>query len=410
MLVTPEMIDRSETRLPDEVRARLELTAAVGPAPPIAAPPSLAHMQSLSADGERPSRLDYERIMGASDMLDLNWFERGLVAASAICHLTISLPGGGRAYATGFMVAPGLLLTNNHVLHDPAEAAAAIATFNYELDVDGRPKPTSRFRLAPDAFFFTDPALDFSLVAVGSPDNLPDSPGGAPLASFGWLRMIPSTGKILENEWMTIVQHPSNEPKQVAARENQLIKLDDPELWYNTDTAPGSSGAPVFNDTWQVVALHHSGVPAKDAEGRWLGPDGAPAPPNPSEAQVKWIANAGMRVSRIVARIEAAAPPSPFKDAFLHAANGDPPVKTAAVAVLAKQIATERAIQGATPTAPPPQPPAGLTLSQSDGRLTLVFPPILHQSDTLARSGAPQEAMVIPYLEALAPMRVPPPP
>jgi V8-like Glu-specific endopeptidase len=26
-----------------------------------------------------------------------------------------------------------------------------------------------------------------------------------------------------------------------------------------TDTLPGSSGSPVFNSSWQVVALHHSG-------------------------------------------------------------------------------------------------------------------------------------------------------
>jgi V8-like Glu-specific endopeptidase len=28
---------------------------------------------------------------------------------------------------------------------------------------------------------------------------------------------------------------------------------------YITDTLPGSSGSPVFNDDWRIVALHHSG-------------------------------------------------------------------------------------------------------------------------------------------------------
>ena len=58
--------------------------------------------------------------------------------------------------------------------------------------MDGRPKATSRFRLDPAACFFTDPALDFSIVAIGAPDG-----AGAPVAEFGWLRLIPATGKVL---------------------------------------------------------------------------------------------------------------------------------------------------------------------------------------------------------------------
>ena len=30
-------------------------------------------------------------------------------------------------------------------------------------------------------------------------------------------------------------------------------------LQYTTDTMPGSSGSPVFNDEWHVVAIHHAG-------------------------------------------------------------------------------------------------------------------------------------------------------
>jgi V8-like Glu-specific endopeptidase len=34
---------------------------------------------------------------------------------------------------------------------------------------------------------------------------------------------------------------------------------DDRLVQYLTDTLPGSSGAPVFDSDWHVVALHHSG-------------------------------------------------------------------------------------------------------------------------------------------------------
>ena len=43
-------------------------------------------------------------------------------------------------------------------------------------------------------------------------------------------------------------------------RENKLIKYTDHTLWYQTDTVAGSSGSPVFNNSWQVAALHHLGA------------------------------------------------------------------------------------------------------------------------------------------------------
>jgi V8-like Glu-specific endopeptidase len=40
---------------------------------------------------------------------------------------------------------------------------------------------------------------------------------------------------------------------------NVVTYADDRIVQYLTDTMPGSSGAPVFNSKWEVVALHHSG-------------------------------------------------------------------------------------------------------------------------------------------------------
>ena len=68
--------------------------------------------------------------------------------------------------------------------------------------------------------------------------------------------------------------------KQVVIRENRLLDLpDNLETFdrvahYEADTEPGSSGAPVFSDLWEVVALHHSGVPKTDPQGRFLDVDG----------------------------------------------------------------------------------------------------------------------------------------
>ncbi len=66
-------------------------------------------------------------------------------------------------------------------------------------------------------------------------------------------------GKIAKGEDIIIIQHPGGMPKQIALTDNEVMYVDDSVLQYLTDTMPGSSGSPVFNDKWQLVGLHHSG-------------------------------------------------------------------------------------------------------------------------------------------------------
>src|SRR6185369_6792500 len=100
-----------------------------------------------------------------------------------------------------------------------------------------------------------------------------DKSGSERLGALGWVPLIGGTGKAAEGEWLNIVQHPNGERKQISIRENQLLKRADDVLWYSTDTQPGSSGAPVFNNNWLMVALHHMGVP-EEKNGKWQTVDG----------------------------------------------------------------------------------------------------------------------------------------
>jgi V8-like Glu-specific endopeptidase len=40
---------------------------------------------------------------------------------------------------------------------------------------------------------------------------------------------------------------------------NAVVLVGEGRVQYLTDTLPGSSGSPVFDADWNVVALHHSG-------------------------------------------------------------------------------------------------------------------------------------------------------
>jgi endonuclease G, mitochondrial len=157
------------------------------------------------------------------------------------------------------------------------------------------------FAFDPDTMFVTDSTLDYTLVAVQ-----PHSTSGATLDGLGWSRLIGQEGKAITGEFVNIIQHPGGQqPKALALRDNQSVDVLENFLHYQTDTAPGSSGAPVYNDQWEVIALHHSGVPRRDEAGHILTRSGDPWTEGMDETQIDWVANEGARVSRILAHLTA---------------------------------------------------------------------------------------------------------
>ena len=128
--------------------------------------------------------------------------------------------------------------------------------------------------------------------------------GTRELKDFGFLRLDPSVGKVLRGEPLNIIQHPDGAPKRVALRQNRFTALLERFMHYETDTMPGSSGSPVFNDQWQVVCLHHSGVPLRDSQGNILTKDNRVWDEDRDDPElIKWIGNEGVRISRIVADV-----------------------------------------------------------------------------------------------------------
>ncbi|MDN7244608.1 DNA/RNA non-specific endonuclease [Planococcus shenhongbingii] len=236
-----------------------------------------SRMMSRSSIINMHDNLAMERIINHSDLFPIAYLQVGLNVSKAVCRLTTRNRSGQiESYGTGFLVAPSLLLTNHHVLHTYEAAQYAAAEFNYEDDVNFLPKEIVSFRLDPDKLFITDEELDFTLVAVHDIDA-----EGVKLSDFGYLPLLPQPGKILEGEYVSIIQHPKGGPKAVTIRENEVKFISSDYVHYVSDTEPGSSGSPVFNDQWVVVALHHAGIPHPEDDS-------------------KWIANEGIRISSIV--------------------------------------------------------------------------------------------------------------
>ncbi|CAB3706909.1 MAG: DNA/RNA non-specific endonuclease [Achromobacter sp.] len=262
----------------------------------------------ISANARESADLALERYIGTNDLLPSNYLLSGHLHARAVGRIRyLDRTTRRAAYATGFMVTPELMITNHHVfpVATAAEFAAfadgAVIEFGYEYDVLGRLQEPVAHALDPETFLHTHAALDLALVAV----RPLDVGGRRPLTDQGYLVLDGALGKAGAGDYATIVQHPDGREKQVALRNNEIVdnSLAD-VLIYQSDTAPGSSGAAVFNNEWQVIALHSAGVARQDASGNYLDRDGQIIPVENGrvdESRLVWLSNRGIRVSAIVA-------------------------------------------------------------------------------------------------------------
>lgn len=258
---------------------------------------------------ELVQRTSLERVIGRRDFADIAFLERALAVSRTVAFVRI----GGGGSGTGFMVSPRLMMTNNHVLGSAADAAGSDLIFDFQLDRQGAPMATRRFALLPGDFFTTDVDLDFTLVAVAE-----KAADGGELSAYGWNKLHGEEGKAVKDDPVNIIQHPLGQPKQLVLRSNRVVALPDktPFIHYETDTEPGSSGSPAYNDQWEVIALHHAGVPELDANDN---------PVRDDQGRVKWVANEGIRVSRLVRAITALTLTGKQKDLRDQMMNAQPP-------------------------------------------------------------------------------------
>lgn len=270
-------------------------------------------VEQYTDEGVAERRL--ERLLQGNDLTDISYLWRGFVCARSVGRVVMRAGGRTIGFGTGSLVAPGVMLTNEHVLPSEALIAGSTLELGYERDLGGTLKAPVEFSFRGDLKPIICKELDFALVGVveGARSQLKD---------FGWLKLNPQPGKAFVGEYLTIIQHPRGEPKQVCVRENKLLMYDEngPYLWYQTDTLSGSSGSPVFNNEWEVVALHHSSVPrTKKVNGRtvWLARNGKPWTTDLGDDAVDWIANEGIRVSRIATYLEAVHASNPLARAVL---------------------------------------------------------------------------------------------
>lgn len=235
--------------------------------------PASQSWKNFSDDGQAEAII----VAGQPTFLDIGFLARGLERSRSVCRLMTRFPAGG-ASGTGFRVGNDHVLTNHHVLfdhdHDDAAATAIEGWFNYEDDAAGNAKPITQVACNPESVV-GEKADDWAVVRTTSP--IPDD--------FPVLALTGAQVPKL-NDRVYIIQRPGGGPKQIAFQHNLVRDVTLEVLQYWTDTDLGSSGAPVFDEQWGVVGLHHFSLKvAADRMG---------------------VRNQGRRIDRIVERIRAA--------------------------------------------------------------------------------------------------------
>ncbi|WP_448124056.1 trypsin-like peptidase domain-containing protein [Pseudomonas veronii] len=172
----------------------------------------------------------------------------------------------GVRMGTGFLIKGSffgveelLFVTNAHVISDTVAKAISCAnarvTFEVEAD-SGKPPCVLQevlFSSAPGELGDVTQAPGMLDVTICRLDRTPDEAHGLSAADN-----IPLPSPKVK---AFVVGHPRSGELQFSLQDSVLLDVcrHNRLMHYRTPTDPGSSGSPVFNRYWQVIAVHHAG-------------------------------------------------------------------------------------------------------------------------------------------------------
>ncbi|MFF5234414.1 effector-associated domain EAD1-containing protein [Dactylosporangium sp. NPDC000521] len=189
------------------------------------------------------------------------WRARLAAAQGLVCRVAAETPAGLRPLGTGFLIGPDLCLTAHHVL-DGTTPSAIRLQFNHRRDDAGATFPLHDDWLAaaaPPSPVDTLEDPGDRLPAAGELDFAVLRTAGTP---GGWLRAVRQDALAAYDD-LVMLQHLDGEPLSMAFGHTIDYNGNGTRLRHMVNTAHGSSGAPVFDISLAVVAMHQGGDPDK---------------------------------------------------------------------------------------------------------------------------------------------------
>src|SRR5262245_50045040 len=149
MLIGRELIEKSERDLDKANFQPNRLKREVGDgALDLTADEKRHRFQQILRDTGSVERANVllERIIQGNDLVGINYLAKGTAASRPVCRIQLR-DGGGNVlgFGSGFLIAPGVLMTNHHVFAQSSEARNSLADFDFELDTKGRDRTVVHF-------------------------------------------------------------------------------------------------------------------------------------------------------------------------------------------------------------------------------------------------------------------------
>ncbi len=226
--------------------------------------------------------------MAVHDIQGADLSDAALRAARSVAKITWD----ERAPATGFLIAPDILMTNEHVFPNKDEARTAVVQFSAEDATNG-----NLWACDPESLFDNDKPLDYAVVRVRRAGVKAGGVAGVEKGeTLGWLSLDRSP--MTKADTLNIIHYPGGQSRQIDTNIQVVDVTTPPFVRYGSGeidgTTLGSSGAPVFDSQWQVVALHHGNFKVI------TGPPGA---------RIHLEGDEGTLISYIIERLREKAPP-----------------------------------------------------------------------------------------------------
>lgn len=207
----------------------------------------LKGLSSASGISIATDKIEFEKLISSEGLVKINWLEKAITASKSVCRVIFK---DGRAAGTGFLTDGNYLFTNNHVIDSADKAKGMLAQFNFEFGADNQMRETVQYEF-DTSDFFTSPQNQLDCTRIKLKDR-----NDKPLSRWGVLTLAPQSVPTLRQP-VNIIQHPNGRDKEIALRANEVTNIEGHLIRYLTNTEGGSSGSPVFNQNWEVVALHH---------------------------------------------------------------------------------------------------------------------------------------------------------
>lgn len=230
-----------------------------------AEPDTRAELERLKQPVPQSDGIHPEMVFGTDSFESYTWYMDGARRCLLVGRIG---RGGNSGCGTGFLL-PGTvlddrlgndwyLLTNAHVVNKTG-ASNALMPFEVVVQFEALDQ-TQKFKGLKLVWSSPETELDTTILRFTDQDQQRLT---SLLAAHG-VEAYPLAGGLppadrKPPEKLYVIGYPGGGMLQLSFRDNELLDHQEPKVHYRTPTTGGSSGSPVFDRNWQLIAIHHGG-------------------------------------------------------------------------------------------------------------------------------------------------------